>query len=63
MSKFRLTHEVRSKEETKDTEKIKQLRQLFEEIDYKPENVDEWMMKEAKTLLASIYSKGVRITK
>ena len=41
-------------------EKLENLSQLFEEIDYKLENVDEWMMKQVKKILGSRLSKGVR---
>jgi len=41
-------------------EKLENLSQLFEEIDYKLENVDEWMMKQVKKILGSRLSKGLR---
>jgi len=41
-------------------EKLENLSQLFEEIDYKLENVDEWMMKQVKKILGSRLSKGER---
>ena len=42
-------------------EKLENLSQLFEEIDYKLENVDEWMMKQVKKILGSRLSKGERM--
>ena len=41
-------------------EKLENLSQLFEEIDYKLENVDEWMMKQVKKILGSRLSKELR---